>query len=285
MNELNYDELATLIRPRVVKLDRPITSYYGGKAKLASWIAKKFGQHEIYAEPFAGMASVFFVKQPVKLEALNDLDGEIVNFFKMLRDRPNELIYKIWATPYSQFEYATSWQATDDPLEQARRTFIKLRQSYGSNLKQKGGWLKGLGRGQTITSAAQNNGIGHLFAAAERLRAAEIHQRDALDFISLFADNSRALLYVDPPYVIETMRDSTLYYNFTVDHRHLAEALHACQGAVFLSGYDGTLYADLYPDWLRLEKKALNLHKDPTLEVLWWNRKGAANWITQPALF
>ncbi len=116
--------------------------YSGGKSTLAQWIVSFMPKHTVYVEPFAGGGSVFFSKPPSELEVINDLNGDIVNFFRVLRERGDELIEVIKNTPYSREE----WRAAHnldiaDPLERARRLFILSWQSYGSyGGGKKNGW-------------------------------------------------------------------------------------------------------------------------------------------------
>ena len=110
---------------------RPALRYYGGKWRLAPWIISHFPPHICYVEPFCGAASVFLRKPPAEFEVINDLDGEVVNFFRVLRDRTDELIRAIVATPYSRAEYDEAWQTVEEPLERARRYYIRAWQGWG----------------------------------------------------------------------------------------------------------------------------------------------------------
>jgi DNA adenine methylase len=96
---------------------------------LAPWIIGHFPVHGCYVEPFCGAASVFLRKTPAEFEVINDLDGDVVNFFRVLRERTDEFIEAIENTPYSREEYRLAWLPVDDALERARRlsTFKQQR--------------------------------------------------------------------------------------------------------------------------------------------------------------
>ena len=98
------------------------TSYFGGKSRLAPWIASLLPAHRTYVEPYFGSGAVLFAKPPSHTEIVNDLDGEIVNFFRMLRDRLDDLERACLLTPYAREEYdACQIDPTLDGVERARR--------------------------------------------------------------------------------------------------------------------------------------------------------------------
>lgn len=111
---------------------RPALRYYGGKFNLAPWIISHFPEHKSYVEPCGGGASVLLQKQRSELETYNDIDGNVVNFFRVLRDQPEELIKKIWLTPWARTEYEMAYQKCDDDIEKARRFYMAcwMRQAW-----------------------------------------------------------------------------------------------------------------------------------------------------------
>lgn len=116
-----------------MKLKRPILRYHGGKWRLAKWIISRFPQHRIYVEPFSGAASVLLQKPRCYAEVINDLDNELVNLFQVVRDSGHELISKLELTPFSRSEFLASYEQSNNPLEQARRTIVRSFQGFGSN--------------------------------------------------------------------------------------------------------------------------------------------------------
>jgi DNA adenine methylase len=101
-----------------------ILHYPGSKWSLASWIISHFPEHQTYLEPFFGSGAVLFSKKRSKLETINDLDGEVVNLFRIIRERPEELGRAISLTPHSREEYYLSYLEAEDDLERARRLRI-----------------------------------------------------------------------------------------------------------------------------------------------------------------
>lgn len=107
------------------KVKNPALRYYGGKFRLGSWIARHLPDHVAYVEPFGGAAGVLLRKDPSELEVYNDIDGSVVNFFKVLRERPQELIRQLKRTPFARAEFDLSFKPSPDPLEEARRFFVQ----------------------------------------------------------------------------------------------------------------------------------------------------------------
>jgi DNA adenine methylase len=135
----------------------PPTNYYGGKARLAPWIASLLPVHRTYVEPFAGSAAVLFAKRPSPTEILNDLDGQVVNFFQVLHERPADLARALALTPYARAEYQQLAAGFEDPgldeLERARRWFVRVNQSISH--------LAGRGRPSGWAAAYNTNGADH----------------------------------------------------------------------------------------------------------------------------
>jgi DNA adenine methylase len=78
---------------------------------MAEWIISFMPPHQTYLEPYFGSGAVFFSKEPSPLETINDIDGDVVNLFRVIRDRPEELARLVYWTPYSREEYYNSYQA------------------------------------------------------------------------------------------------------------------------------------------------------------------------------
>lgn len=265
----------------MINIARPALRYHGGKWKLAKWIISYFPQHDSYIEPFGGAMSVLLRKPPAKIETYNDLNEDVVNFFKVLRERPQELIRAIELTPYSRTEYALAQQPSDDPLEHARQTFIWSWQGRGRpGLSEPGGWrfMSRDTRGQTPTDDWNN--IDHLWKIVERLKHVQIESDDALRVIRRF-DDPRALFYVDPPYLSKTRSNrwgtSAYRYEYSDEqHIELNRLLMQVQATVIISGYPSELYDSLYTGWQRVEREGQvdrgSNGKRKTTEVLWINK-------------
>jgi DNA adenine methylase len=259
----------------------PPFAYYGGKTRLAGRIAALFPDHGHYCEPYAGSLAVLLAKPPARKETLNDLDSELVGFWRTLRDRPDELIRACALTPHSRAEHAAAYQPAADQVEAARRVWVRLTQGRSGGLLPTG-WRRFLDpAGPRLSMPGYLAGyLARMPAAAARLAAASLECRPALDVIADYGAHPDTLLYVDPPYpgvagaYRHRMPDQAA-------HQKLAEALHACAAKVVLSGYPSPLYDQLYAGWHRTTLTA-STHRgrrgDPRrVEVLWANHPPAGS--------
>jgi DNA adenine methylase len=264
----------------VVVSTRGALRYYGGKVRLAPWIAGHFPPHACYVEPFCGALSVLLHKAPARFEVANDLDGEVVNFFRVLRDRPEDFRRAVELTPYARAEVDLACDdsavATATPLERARRFYVRSWQSiHGAPSRGRMGWRyeKGGARGWSRTVTDAWAATGHLLEIAARLKAVQLECDDALRVIARF-DAPGTLFYVDPPYVASTRSErwaTAAYAHEMTDAQHteLAGLLRGLAGMVVLSGYPSPLYAGLYPDWERVERRATVQGAGTATEALW----------------
>lgn len=256
----------------------PPVRYAGAKWLIAPWIISNFPPHKSYVELFCGGAAVFFRKRPSNVETINDIDGDVVNFFDILRTRPDKLIRAIQWTPYARAEYERAQQSCDDPLERARRYYIRCWQAFGANRPGMSGWRHSfkandvITKGERISFPHEFNRLDALYAAARRLKDAQIECMDAIECVQHY-DGPDTLFYVDPPYVYSAlvMKERPVYTHEMGDEQHhnLAAALHAARGMVILSGYQSPLYDELYSDWKRLEKSTTTNGKGAATESLW----------------
>lgn len=256
-------------------IKRPALRYHGGKFRLAPWIISYFPEHTHYVEPYGGAMSVLLKKEPSFIETYNDLNQQVVTFFKVLRERRDELLTQIGFTPYSRQEFKLAQTPAADELETARCVYILACQGRGrAGVVEPGGWRFMVKNTRGTTPAMDFANYFHLFEISQRLQTVQLENDDALKVIMRY-DSSATLFYVDPPYVQETrcQRGTASAYHFEMtdnDHRHLAEVLHTVQGKVVLSGYDCALYRELYGDWRKVSRKAA---KDngvrQTTESLW----------------
>lgn len=253
--------------------DRPILRYHGGKWLLAKWIIANFPTHRVYTECFGGAASVLLQKERSYGEIYNDLDGEIVSLFRVMREQGEALRSALELTPFAREEFALSYQRSEYPLEQARRTIIRSFMGFGSNSHNKAtGFRANANQSGTTPARDWRNYPANLRALIERLRGVCIENRDAME-VMLAHDAPTTLHYVDPPYVSET-RDKGGDYRHEMtddDHRRLSESLHALTGKVCLSGYPCGLYESLHGDWRRVERASLADGARKRVEVLWMN--------------
>jgi len=255
---------------------RPALRYYGGKWNLAPWIISHFPEHKGYVEPCGGGASVLLRKPRSLLETYNDIDGSVVNFFRVLRDQPELLIDKILLTPWARAEYELSWEPHSDPIEWARRFFIHGYMSFNgtANNKSGGSWLvqKDYDKRGVMPSESKIKTAQALRTIAERIATVQIENRDALEVIGRY-DTPWTLFYFDPPYPVETRshKDEYTYEATTGFHRRAARLLRRIEGYAVISGYVCPLYAKLYEahGWTRVDKEAQTNSGGKRIESLW----------------
>jgi len=259
----------------VCALTRQPLRYHGGKWRLASWIISQFPEHVCYVEPYGGGASVLLRKKVSPIEVYNDTDGSVVNFFKVLREKPEDLCRAIELTPWSREELAAAAEPCEDALEWARRRYVRSFQSRSQTMSHLSpGWKfqKSMMGAQVVSLW---NDPSHLLLAAERMKQVHIEHDDALQVIQRY-DTNNTLFYVDPPYLAETRSRSWAGRAYkhemsTDDHESLAEQLHHLNGMVVLSGYDSDLYQSLYSGWECVSHGAVDGAGNIRQEVLWMN--------------
>lgn len=263
---------------------RPVLRYHGGKWRLAPWILSFFPAHRVYVEPFGGAASVLMRKPRSYAEVYNDLDGEVVNVFRVLRDpvaalRLHELLM---LTPWSRREFYDCYTPALDPVEQARRTIARGFMAFGTTSRRKNrtGFR---GKAYRQRQSGVEDWVKYpqqIAAFVARLRGVCLDDRDALEVIAQ-QDEPQTLFYVDPPYPVETRTsvkwhsgsDRAYAHDLTGDdHRRLADRLRSARGMVVLSGYACDLYdQELYADWERHERETVADGARPRTEVIWLN--------------
>lgn len=245
-------------------LSRPVLRYHGGKWKLAHWIISHFPKHHVYVEPYGGAASVLLRKPRSYGEVYNDLDGEVVNLFRVLRDPVGAhfLIKDLGLTPFSREEFEQAYEISESPVERARRMVIRSFMGFGSaghNIEYKTGFRATGWRMGNSAAMDWRNYPDCLNAVADRLKGVVIEHKAALDVIAQ-NDAPDTLFYVDPPYVLDTRhlggRTECYAHEMTdQDHQQLLSFLQQVKGYVILSGYDNPLYATALTGWTQLDYK------------------------------
>ena len=267
----------------------PPFPYYGGKQTIARDIVEQLPPHGHYVEPYAGSLAVLLAKPPSAHETVNDLDGDIVALWRVLRDRPDDLERVCALTPHARAEHQQALHRPEDldDLERARRIWVRLTQGRGGSLHPTG-WRhfqnpRGRRGGFASMGAYLEAYAARILPAADRLARVSLECRPALDIIAAYGRHDDVLLYVDPPYLAETRNSRTgNHYRHELrspaEHEDLADALLACRAAVVLSGYPSALYDDLYSAWRRVEIPTYTGNGAPgaerRTEVLWINRPG-----------
>lgn len=256
--------------------------WYGGKFAHLDWLLPLLPECRHYVEPFAGSAAVLLNREPSPLETYNDIDGEVTNFFRVLRNQTDRLLKRIALTPFSREEF---YKAVQPPtgkisdLERARRFFVRARQ-VRTGLAQTaslGRWANCKNTSRRGMSGVVSRWLGSvesLPAIAERLLRVQIENRPADEIIRLY-DDTGTLFYCDPPYPWASRGDTRAYgFEFSDDsHRRLAEQLGTIQGMAAVSGYRCDLMDTLYRGWRRIDATAKQCHssKGARSEALWVN--------------
>jgi DNA adenine methylase len=255
------------------KIRRPVLRCYGGKWRLGSRLVQLFPPHHIYTEAFGGAASVLMQKPRAANEIYNDLDGDLVNVFRVLQchAKAKRLAELLRVTPFARAEFEKSYRPAKDPVEAARRTIIRSFQGFGSDsVTRVKASRVGFNSSLMKTGFRYNNTRANVSAAedwshypaqvaafCERLQGVTIERRNALELLAK-CDRPDALHYVDPPYPKEVRNngasESRVEHNYrhemsTTEHEALAELLHSLKGMVVISSYPGTLYRRLYSGW------------------------------------
>ena len=248
-----------------------ILNYPGSKWSLAGYISDIMPEHTTYLEPFFGSGAVFFTKDRSKIETINDLDGRLINFFRVCREQPEQLARMVDLTPVSRQEQQMALELSPDPLEDARRFLTLSWQSIGGIQRSLTGWRSNI---ITYGSKTINEWVGLpelIFEVASRLKETQIENQDALQLLERY-DNKEVLAYVDPPYLMST-RKCRYYQTELEDERQpaLLEILRNFSGKVILSGYDNELYNRQLSDWWKLEFQSNAEAGQRRVEVIWCN--------------
>lgn len=251
--------------------------YFGAKGNIAELIVDRFPPHEAYVEPYAGSLAVLLAKPVSRVEVVNDLDDRLMTFWRVLRDRPEDLDRAAALTPHSRTELAaaTALEAVDE-LELARQVWVTLTQGRSRTLMKTGWRFFADPAGAGASFAKYMDAYRERLApAAERLRNVSLECRPALEIIRQYGAAEGNLLYVDPPYDTSTRRGGRYAFEMShADHLELSEALRECRATVVLSGYDSDLYREVYADWDRVQiaTRTNNSTSPDRTEVLWSNR-------------
>lgn len=250
-----------------------ILNYPGAKWSLAKTIVELMPRHRSYLEPYFGSGAVLFNKPLSAIETVNDIDGDIVNFFTVLREQPQELAEMISLTPYSRevFDDAHENRGTN-AFDKAYRFAIRSRMGHGFKTYEKTGFkIDVYARERSYCVDVWNRMPEDILTAASRLKSVQIENRPALELIRKF-NHDNVLIYADPPYLLNTRGGKQYRHEMTEqDHVELLSALREHKGYVILSGYPSELYDRELQDWSRLTKRSYNQNCDARTEVIWCN--------------
>lgn len=256
-----------------------VLKYPGSKWRMADWIVSHMPKHKTYLEPFFGSGAVLFGKTPSPIETVNDLDENVTNLFKLVRDFPEELARRISDTPYSRQEYDMTFDGLVpvDEFEKARQFLVQCWQGHGFRTNgYKVGWKNDVqGRKKAYALSNWYRLPDWILQTTERLRKVQIECRPALEVVKRHMYDN-VLIYADPPYVLSTRTAKQYRHEMNdTDHVELLEALKEHPGPVLLSGYACELYDSRLTYWTRKTSRAFAECGREREEVLWINPSAA----------
>lgn len=247
--------------------------WFGGKGNLVKFILNYIPFNddvEIYVEPFAGAANLFWnLEKPYKVEVLNDIDDRIVNIFRVLQNKDtfDDLLHKLLWTPYSRSEFVCALKILECPenyndIDKAWAFFVTQNQGFGGKASTEGDWgriLSEINRGMASNVNNWRSHLKMLYWWHERLSRVQIDKVDALKAIEYW-DSSKTFFYIDPPYVNSTRKQGEYKYELSDDyHEKLVDLLLNVKGKVMLSGYKNKIYDKLENEgWTRFDKTTVS---------------------------
>ena len=251
-----------------------VLKYPGGKNKIANWICGFIPSHDVYLEPFFGGGAVFFnKKQKAHIETINDLDSNIFNLFKTLRDQPDKLIHAIELTAYSRDEYNYAWDEpiTNDNVERARSFAVKCNMAIGAGNRYKNGFRTGQQKVSPNPAKSWSEYPDALRIAYERLKGVQIEHIDALELIKRYHTKD-VFIYLDPPYLLSTRKGNMYHHEMTDDqHLLLLKEIAKHPAKIMISGYESDMYNSILKNWHKETKSTLAEFAQKRTECLWMN--------------
>lgn len=252
---------------------KTVLKYPGAKNRIADWICSYIPKHDVYVELYGGSFAVFFNKVPARIETLNDLDGNVFNYFRVLREHPEELAAQLKLTPFSRDEYynACIYDESDSDIEKARKFAVRCWQGFGCSNLYRNGFRSSQQKNSPHTTKEWRNLPERLINASERLLNAQIENLPAVELLHRY-NTADVLMYIDPPYLHGT-RKNYLYKHEMTDEQHeeLLSLIKDHPGRIILSGYDNDLYNSYLPEWNKRHKKTQAEAGISRTETLWLN--------------
>lgn len=260
--------------------------YFGSKHRIAKKIAHNLPPHHAWVEAFCGSAAITLTKHPAPIEIINDLDGEIINFFQQLRENSSKLCQAVALTPYARQELinARLLSQQSSSLERARRFLISSMMAINGVFGEEEG---GFSCSQSYSRSGKEARVSRwcnlperLERIVDRLKMVRIENKDARDLIKMFIDRPATLMYLDPPYLGERSRGYSNDANDEEFHEDLLKLACRAKGMVLISGYESPLYTKILTPRLGWEIVRIETHtqgingkKSARTEILWKNKQ------------
>lgn len=254
---------------------KSVLKYPGSKWSISDWIINNFPQHHSYVEPYFGSGAVFFSKYQSAIETINDLDEDVINLFKCIRDDSEALARKIAMTPYSRQAYDESFETIEgNEIDKALKFLVRCWQGHGFRTNgYKVGWKNDV-QGRENMYAVYNwyRLPEWVMSIVDRLKQVQIESRPALEVIKRF-NYPNVLIYADPPYLLGTRRAKQYKHEMSdQDHVEMLETLLQHKGKIILSGYQSELYDEMLKGWHKDNiKGSAEYHGADRKEILWMN--------------
>lgn len=255
---------------------KPVLKYPGAKWRIAKDIVQLIPEHHSYVEPYFGSGAVFFTKEPSPIELINDLDDNVPNLFRCIKDHPEELARIVATTPYARYEYERAFEdikTEENPLQKAAYFLTTCWQGHGFRTNgYRVGWKNDV-HGRESMYALRNwyNLPETILEVAERLRCVQIDNRPALEVIKRF-DYPDVFMYIDPPYLLGTRTAKQYKCEMTdADHEELLNVLVKSNAKIMISGYDSGMYGDALKGWEKVQFRSNAEYGGNRIETVWMN--------------
>lgn len=282
----DYSKAKQKVGSKTGKPVRPPFGYYGAKQRLARRIADILPPHNAWVEMFCGSAALTLAKPPAQIEVINDLDGEVANLFRQLRDHSKALCEVVALTPYAmeEFEQSRARKRGLSNLERARRFLVRTMMTVNGTVDPRGS-RAGFSFSQSYSRAGKEARVcrwynlpDRLTDIVERLRGVRIERRDARDLLAMFSDRPATLTYLDPPYFTKREHRYVIDAEDREFHEELLSICTQSRCMILLSGYDNKLYESMLVKEAGWSKRTIETSTRDTsgtdyarTEVLWTN--------------
>lgn len=249
---------------------KPVIPWIGGKGRLLDWMYPRLPQHQCYVEAFAGAGALYFSKPPADVEVLNDVNGELVNLYRVLKHHPEELV--------RQFKWALSsrkvyeWHQATPPetltnIQRAARFYYLQKLSFGGKVE-----------GQVFGTATTSPPRLNLFRLEEDMSQAHLRLQSTYiehlswEKVTAKYDRPHTLHYLDPPYW------QTEGYGVDFEweqYERMAEFAQQAKGMVVISINDHPdirrVFSNLYLDTRTIRYTVGGGTGSEATEALFWN--------------